>query len=323
MLWANVHGSVILGAAIAAGYLLYRAGRLLVAGRLRAAAGYAGLALASVLSVLATPYGIGILHYYREFVGNGALGAADLEWDPPRFPALSFFQFSLPLALAAISALLAWLRARRRPLPIELWAVGLTALAAAFAMRNDVWLGFAAALLIAKTASDWIPTHPPTSGFLRLAALAAVTLSAVGIARLATESNARFDALAPRREIAATAFYAASHPCARVLADIVSVSALLWQDPWLQGRVGFDGRIEAYRPRALFTWVAFQTADGPHGLYAARGYQLLLGSSRSPMLVRELSRLKDSVVLSRDRRGIAVVNGVAPHARCANRTPAS
>jgi hypothetical protein len=323
VLWANVHGSVILGAAMAAGYLLYRAGRLVVRGRLRAAAGYAGLAVASILSVLATPYGIGIFHYYREFVGNGALGAADLEWDPPRFPALSFFQFSLPLALAAISGLLAWRRTRRRPLPIDLWAVGLTALAAAFAMRNNVWLGFAAAMVIANTAGDWIPTQPPRSAFLRLATLAAVTLAAVGIARLAAESNVRYDALAPRREIAATAFYASSHPCARVLADIVSVSALLWQDPWLQGRVYFDGRIEAYRPQALFTWVAFQAADGPHALDAARGYQLLLGSSRSPMLVRELSRLKDGLVLSRDRRGIAVVNRAAPGARCANRTPAS
>jgi hypothetical protein len=195
--------------------------------------------------------------------------------------------------------------------------VGLTAFAATLAMRNNAWLGMAAALLIADTAGGWIPTKPVTAGFLRVAAVAALTLAALGVGRLALENSARFETLVPRREIAAVASYASSHPCSRALGDIVTVSGLLWQDPWMAGRVGFDGRIEAYPPRALSAWVAFESADGPRSLDLARNYQLLIASSHSPALVRRLAHLTGGSTLARDGRGIAVLHRTAVARPCA------
>jgi hypothetical protein len=314
-LWSNLHGSVLIGAALASGYLCSRAGRFARARRWRTAAGYAVLAAAAALAVLATPYGTGILGYYHDFLGNHAVGAADLEWDPPAFPALSFFQFSVPLVLAATSMLIAW-RHGRRPPSLDLWAVGLTVSAAALAMRNNVWLGMAASILIADTASAWFPIAPLRPGFVRTAAVAAVALSALGVGRLAFESSARFEGLAPQREVAAVAAYAASHPCSRVLADIMGVSVLLWDDPWMAGRVGFDGRIELYAPRALLAWVDFQSGNGSRARDLARRYQLLMASARAPALVRWLAELRTGSVLDRDPRGIAIVNRAAGSVGC-------
>jgi hypothetical protein len=316
VLWANVHGSVLLGAAFASGCLMYRAVRLCRAGRRRVAAAYLALATAAALTVFATPYGIGVLHYYREFVGNGAVGAADLEWDPPMFPALSFFQFVIPLGVAGVAVLLALLRKRRWPPWLDLWAVGLTAVGAAMAMRNNVWLGMASALVVAQTAQSWIPTQPLTRGFVRVLGACAVVLAAIGLGRLATRNSVQYERLAPGPELTVTAAYAAGHRCATVLADITSVSALLWRYPWMAERVAYDGRIESYTPTALMSWVRYQSGDLPHARELLQSYTMLVGSARSPALLARLERLPRVRVLARDSRGIVVLNADAIDARC-------
>jgi hypothetical protein len=318
-LWANLHGAVLLGAVLAAGYLLYRSLRFARRGLRRTAAGYAALALLAALAVLATPYGTEILAYYRDFVGNGAVRAADIEWAGPVFPALSFFQFVVPLGLAAVSLLIAWWRSRRRPAGFDLWVVALTAVAALLAMRNNVWLGMAAGLLIADSVGGWLPTQPLRPGFLRAAAVAAIALAVLGVGRLALEGTARYEALAPERAVAAAAHYAAAHPCSRVLADILSVSVLLWRDPWLAGRVAFDGRIELYPERALAAWVAFEADVGPHALDLARGYRILIASKRSRVLMQRLLRFPAGSILADDARGTAVLNSSG--VRCAVHPP--
>jgi hypothetical protein len=314
-LWANLHGSAVLAAGLAAGYSLYRCGRMLFHRERASAAGYAGLVALIGLTLLATPYGPGVLHYYAEFLGNKAMGAADFEWDPPTFPTLGFFQFVVPLALVSSGVLISFLRGRR-PSMLLVAGVAVTATAAGIAMRNNVWLGILAALLLAETAGTWIPTRRYSVTFMRAVGVLAVVSAATGIGRLAFESSQRFEILAPQRAIRSAATYARSHPCAKVLADIVTVSALLWHEPWLAGRVGYDGRIEVYKPRALMDWVDFQAAIGSRPLATARGYTILMASSRSPRLMRELTDLSGSTVLDRDSTGITVLRDPARNAAC-------
>jgi hypothetical protein len=309
-LWANMHGSAVLGAALAGGYLSWRVLQMTHDRRRRDAAAYAALAVAAPLAVLATPYGAGVLHYYRSFVGNSAMGAADLEWDPPALLSFPFFQMLAPIVLAAISCLLARWRGSRLS-GLLLFSTAVTALAAATAIRNNVWLGMTTSLMLAHTARAWVPTRPESNTFLRMTAAAAVVLSAVGVGRLASQSSSRYETLAPNQAIAATAAYAAAHPGALVLADAVSVSALLWKDPWLAGRVAFDGRIEAYRQQALLGWVAFQAGSGPEVRRLSAAYRLLLVSSRSRALERRLLDLPQASTLARDARGLVVVNRAA------------
>jgi len=311
VLWANMHGSALLGTAIATAYLLYRSGRMARLHQRRSASLYAGLSAVAGLTVIATPFGFGVLHYYTAFVGNTAIGAADLEWNSPAFPRLGFFQFVVPLALACASAIYARAKGHRVSLLVT-GAMVLTAVAASLAMRNNVWLGIAAALLLAESAASWIPTQPYSIRFLRVLATAGAILAVVGVGRLTGESSARFEVLAPKSALRGTAAYARTHPCSLVLADILSVSALLWHDPWLAGRVAFDGRIEIYRPQALLRWVDFQSADGPRSLDVARGYGILIASSRPPRLARELSGLRGATVLGRDSHGVSVLTRHPP-----------
>jgi hypothetical protein len=318
VLWANLHGSVLLAVVMATAYAVYRALHLIGRGDGRSAVRYAGLAIACSMTLLATPYGASVFQYYTQFVGNKAMGAADFEWDPPAFPTLGFFQFAVPLGMACFGAILGWSRGRR-PSIVVTAAVVITAAAAATAMRNNVWLGMIAALLVAETAGSWIATREYSASFLRLLALLAVSMGAIGVGRLALEGNQRFEVLAPERAIKSASAYAGTHPCARVLADITSVSALLWHYPWMAGRVGFDGRIEVYEPSALLQWVDFQAATGPQSLRLARGYAILMASSRSPMLVRELAGLRTDSALGRGPRGISVLNQAARNAGCQRR----
>jgi hypothetical protein len=309
--WANIHGSVVLGAFLACVYLLSRAASMARRRVWRSAVLYMALALVVSLTPFATPYGFGIAHYYSEFLGNPAMRAADYEWDRPAFPELAFFQFAIPLVLALASTALAWSRGRR-PSWALVAAVVITGLAAALAIRNGVWLGITAALLIGETAGAWMPTRLMTRSFACGLFALGVVLAVGGLARLALQSSEGYERLAPVAAIDATASYADAHPCAAILADNLSVSALLWMHPGLIGRVGYDGQLEAYSPSALMRWVNFE-APAPTGpLSAAEPYRVLLAANGTAPLAARLARFPDRTVLAEDRRGVAVLNRAAP-----------
>ena len=61
-----------------------------------------------------------------------AVALADIEWDPPMFPALSFFQFVVPLIFAAAALVPAMMRGFR-PSRALVIAIALTAVAGAVA----------------------------------------------------------------------------------------------------------------------------------------------------------------------------------------------
>lgn len=317
VLWANLHGSVLIGVALAGTYVCYRAVKMARRGCRRPAAVYAALGVALALTPIATPYGTHVLVYYEHMIGNPAMGIADIEWDAPAFLTFPFFQFVVPLLVALASLAVACARGHRPPW-VLIGLLGLTGVAAALEMRDNIWLSIVAALMVAETASAWLPSRPANRISLAGISAAAAGLAALGVAAPLTLSSSSIQLQTPLLAIAGVASYAAAHPCARVLADNTSASALLWLDPALAGRVGFDGELEVYQPESLIQWVRFQTADGARWLSAARGYQVLLGAKAfAPRLVAHLERLPRSSFLVRDARGIAVLDGPALAARCA------
>jgi hypothetical protein len=168
-----------------------------------------------------------------------------------------------------------------------------------------------AGLLIAETACAWMPTQPLTRSFVAGICVLGLALTAFGTARLATEATSGFEALEPVKAVDAAASYAVTHPCARVLADVMSVSALLWRHPALTGRVAYDGQSEAYSQRALFAWVAFEHASTPSALRIARSFQVLLAKKPSELSQR-LATQRGVVPLLSDAHGFAAVNRNAP-----------
>ncbi|TMC48512.1 MAG: hypothetical protein E6J20_18790 [Chloroflexi bacterium] len=132
-LWANVHGSVVLGALLVAlhGALVMlrgdRSSRALVRGGL--------LVAGSAFSLIATPWFAGTLGYYRSTLFNSSFKDILSEW---RAPTLTLEL--LPLYLLAGGAL--WLlgRNRRRFTAFEQLALLLLLALAFVAQRNIVWL---------------------------------------------------------------------------------------------------------------------------------------------------------------------------------------
>jgi hypothetical protein len=313
VLWANIHGSVMLAIGIAIACFGYRAIRAARAGDRRTSIAYGCLAFAALLTPLATPYGTHVLVYYREMLGNPALQPADVEVHPPTYHLFSFVQYLLPLALACGSAIAASARSRR-PSMLVVLPVALTAAAAGAEMRNIVWLGIAAALLIAETAKEWIPSSPLARVSRLGLGAGTATLVAVAVSNFSSSAASAFEARVPLRAIAATASYAAAHPCVRVLADDLSASAMLWLDPAMTHRVGFDGELEAYPEASLERWTNFEAGLPGGWSKTVRDYQVLVSSSNAPPLLRRLRELRHAGTLANSSRGVAVIRPGAAHA---------
>lgn len=312
VLWANLHGSVLLGAGLGTAYLLYRATMMARRRQWRTAAGCGLLGFLAALSPLATPYGAAILSYYREIIGNTAIADLVPEWRSPTFPSLEFFQLAVPPALIAI-LLVASLARRRGPSPLLITAVLITGAAAATTTRDIVWFAMTTCVLLAEMTQSLMPTAETSRRFLILTSGVAAAFAVVAAGLLIDRGNKQYEALTPLRAIAATAAYASSHPCVRILGDNAASSALLWHDPSLAGRIAFDARLEQYPDPELLNWAEFQLAEGNRWLQSTRGYGILVGSAAyNPTLVKRLARLPDTRVLARDARGTAVVRLGAP-----------
>ncbi len=140
-LWANLHGGVLVGAALVLVHLAF--GRL----RVRPLESV-GVAVASLVALCATPAGLSTIGYYLGVFGNEAAQRGSDLWarPDPRHPLD---------ALMIVSALgLLVLLARRRPplweLVVLVGLVGGTALAA----RNGIWLLLFAAPAAGRPVTD-------------------------------------------------------------------------------------------------------------------------------------------------------------------------
>jgi hypothetical protein len=264
--------------------------------------------VATTLTPLATPYGTQIIHYYGEFIGNGPMARMAIEWASPRFPSFAFFELCVPAVITVAVVVFALIK-RQRPTGVLIAAAAVTAGAAAVETGSIVWFGMTAAVLLADTMKTWLPRQPKKRGFSLLLAWTAIVLGSVVVTQLVERSDASYESQLPGRVMTTAASYAASHGCALILADNLSSSALLWHDPWLDGRIGFDARLEQYSHAALNRWLAFTEVTGRDWTAANAGYNLLIGvSSYANLLVRRLERFPKSAVLARQSAGIAVVN---------------
>ncbi len=308
VLWANTHGSVLLGAALAAGYAGCRAALALRRGDRKSAAAYLALAFSSALTVICTPYGTRVLGYYLRFAFNPALRHDVAEWAPPdpRNPvSMAFFAAVL---LVALSLIVAWRRGCR-PHPM-LAALALISLALALtAARNQAWFGFCGALLaadaLARAGAGRVPEFDRRFERAVLATLAGLALAS--LATLAVTGNGQFYAQTPVAAIRAAAAEAGRNPALRVLGDDYSGTAMLWLEPELFGRVGFDVRFEEYSQAELRAYVDFLFVRGPGWQRAARGYAIIVASRRHGRLVHALAQLPGWRVSYSDATGIVLV----------------
>ena len=144
VLWANLHGSALLGAGLAslAGVIAlgYR-----VSGRSTNPSLVRGLSFAVLpwLCLLASPYATGVPGYYRLLLVDSPVSKVITEWQAPSPRGWMLFFF----ALAAITVVLALWRRRR----LSLFELGVLAVCLAGALRSGrgvVWFTLAVAVLL-------------------------------------------------------------------------------------------------------------------------------------------------------------------------------
>lgn len=254
VLWANLHGSVALGAGLAALYGLTMLCRPVARGR--------GLVLVvgAPLCMLASPYGVDLVGYYRTMLVSPPLAAFVQEWKPPviGIPTLPFFASAFLLTAL-------WARHQRVLTSFERWAIPVLLVGAMAAVRNAVWFELAAVVSLPRLLDALWPSRivlTPQIRRLNLLLGSAATLLSVSVlgSQLAHPSAPLRDGRSPA---AAAAVAAAAGPHGIVLADDLHADWLLWEQPSLVGRVAFDVRFEFFDRRQLQEIVAVQKGLDP------------------------------------------------------------
>jgi hypothetical protein len=269
VVWANLHGSITLGAGLAALY-----GLVLLLGNLRAR-GLRGLAdrrawvfiVISPLTLLATPYGFGMVHYYSVTLLNPQFSRMVTEWMPiTSVPALAAPLFVLILLTAAAVARVV-LRSRSQqsgadgavpsstriavpaqPLLFDVLTLAALAIGAVTAVRNVTWFGLALVVLLPTLLTQLRRGKPAPLRRARanmILATATVLLGAVVTVAVLARPGTWFTSTYPSKANPTLRRLIARDPHAKILADVRYADWLIWEDPRLfAGRVAYDTSFE-------------------------------------------------------------------------------
>jgi hypothetical protein len=281
VVWANVHGSVVLGVGLVAVYAL---GRLLAPATTmddlrprRQALALAGLAVGALL---VTPYGIGIVGYLHDLLGNPEIKRIAPEWRP-----VALEPVQAPFFVLATMVVAGAFRERTLLTGFERLALALLLLGALTATRNLAWFGIAALLLLPPL----LTAHRPDSGRPPPVALATVmSMAAVlGLIVAVAHGVAGVDRQVDRRYPPAAARVIESAARNRSVGLFVHARYADWllaTNPGLAGRVPFDIRYELLSPTQLRRFRRVRDQIGAGWLAAAGGARLVvLDSSEKPL----------------------------------------
>jgi hypothetical protein len=299
VIWANIHGSVTLGVALAVVAALLRLRRQPFAASL--------LALSCTAALFASPYGLHLVHYYRALLLNSALADYVDEWRPSAFPAaIPFFA----LAAAAI-----WLVARNaRALSMfERAALLITGMAGVMAIRGIVWFALTVVLLLPKTLDAERKNARASS--VRLLRPLAVVCCAFALFSAAFALTRLTGALAkayPPEAAAAVNRAHARDPSRTVFASERYANWLLWRDPRVAGSLVYDVRFELFSRRQFEDLARFHSRLGRDWMRITHGARLLVldldADRRAARALRRQPHMRvlfegdDVIVLLRDTR---------------------
>jgi hypothetical protein len=300
--WANVHGSVVLAAALVAlrGLTLACArGPREPSARLRAAV----LLAAPAASVVASPYGLALVDYYRSLILNPMIGRYVDEWGPSTFPRDAAF-----FVLAGVAL---WLAARSRRATVfeklALLAVIASGLAAG---RNSVWLSLCALVVLPPIVDEvWrvgrfeAPVRARAVVWLARANVAVVVALTAATVVIGRDPAAAY----PEPAAAAIAKLAAADSSIRVLASDRHADWLLWAEPSLAGRVAYDVRFEMFEPAQFRQLAAFNGRVGSDWKRFADGYRVIVVDRHANAGLERAFRREPGVSLLYRDDSVAVV----------------
>ena len=267
VLWANMHGSVVVGAALASGYGLVKLVGSLWRKPRTVETRSVVLLLAPWLCMLASPYATSLPRYYHEIFSSG-FGTYVTEWAPTTLTLVN-----VPIYLLALGGL--WLlgRTRGRASVFEALAfVGLSLLAFD-AVRNAVWLALLSLIVLPRLMDELRAPAVEPKQMNRL--LATTMLVGVAVATLGVAFNPSSWFTQQYPVAAGNAAAAAAGTQGKVFANERYADWLVFEHPQLAGRIAYDSRFELLRSRQLRSVTEFRNRVAGWRS-TIRGYEILV-----------------------------------------------
>jgi hypothetical protein len=310
VLWGNLHGSVTLGAALAGLYgltLLVEDLRTFPKAR-RVRRRTLAFLLLPPLCLLATPYGLSIVSYYRSTLFNPVFSTLVTEWRPITSSTVLAVPF---FALAFGTVWVLGRSGRRTPLFDQLVLLLVTAITI-FTIRNIVWFSLATLMLLppsiraiggARTAS---PRRPALNLALASAGLGLLLASLLAVSAQPARWFERHYETAASQRIAALAREA---PDAKIYADQSFADWLLWHDPQLAGRVAFDTRLELLTRSQLIAIAQIPDITEAGQAHLLDSYRILLLDPAAGDTTTRLLQRGDTRLVLRDKHMVVATWG--------------
>ena len=254
VVWANLHGSVVLGAALT---MLLGVVAMVCARRLAWLP--ATLVVLAPLCVLASPYGTKLVAYYDLMLVDAPFADMLREWQWSR-PDATTALFWLFAVIAA--ALLASKRSRSRLTAYELLVLAVTFVGAVQAVRGVIWFALAAAAILPVALDGRLTREdiaaPRVNRMISVASLAALAVAALAFV---VRPTSWYVSGWPERQVAAVRA-ATREPAVRLWATDGTADWLLWRIPDLRGRIAFDVRFEVFDKATLAEIERYGQATG-------------------------------------------------------------
>jgi hypothetical protein len=268
-MWANIHGSVALGALLVVLLGAYE----LVRSRGRGWARSVALVVLAPLAVLVTPYGPAdtVRYYHLMLVDPPFAGrVTEWRWASPGTDTMFFY------GLAVLAIVLVWL-GRRRLTVFDVLVLALTLVGGFEAIRGITWFALACMVYLPVAIGRKLESKrlgEPKRG-LNIAiatGLAVALLAAAG--SLFARDETWFEDYWPRETVEAVR--AELGPSDRLFAPDRFSDWMLFKIPELRGRVSYDVRFELY-DRAVFQRLQdYNFEDGANWKSFADGYRIVI-----------------------------------------------
>ena len=271
IVWANVHGSVALGALLVMLLAVYE----LI--RNRGATWARDLALIGLapLAVLATPYGlVDTARYYHLLLVDPPFAGRVTEWS---WPAPSWKLYIVAFYVLLGIAIPLVVLGRRRLTPFDFGVLAVTLVGALTAVRGIPWFAFACMVFVPVAIGQTLETKnagEPRRG-LNLAIATGLAVALLGVAgSLFTHDEAWFEEYWPREPVEAVR--SELRPDDRVFAPDRFSDWMLFKIPELRGRVAYDVRFELYPGDFYDRLQNYNYEDGANWKSFADGYRIVV-----------------------------------------------
>ena len=269
VLWANIHGSVALGALL----LMLLGAYELVRSRGRSWLRSVALIVLPPLAVLVTPYGpIDTISYYHLLIVDPPFAGRVTEWQWAA-PAVNTLFFYVLIAIAIL--LVIW--GRKRLALFDLAVLALTLVGAVTAIRGIVWFALACMIFLPVAIGRRLESRKPGEPRRRFNfALTAALAGALVVVALSSflRPTSWYEMYWPSKAVEAVR--AELEPSDKVFLSDLFSDWMLFKIPELRGRVAYDVRFELYDEEFFERLSRYSAEEGADWKAFADGYRIVV-----------------------------------------------